>query len=70
MTHPVFDDVFAAPGLWIQRCEVPQGGFEWFAYSQGVGTYYSTSEELLGAFQRSDVSDWLTRVNATESEAA
>ena len=56
-------EVFAAPGLWIQRCEALEGPSKWFAYYLGVGVHFETSEGLLEAFDRSDVRDWLTAVN-------
>ena len=55
--------VFAAPGLWIQQLEALEGGPKWYAYHQGVGVHFETSESLLEAFDRSDVRDWLTAVN-------
>ena len=62
--------VFAAPGLWIQQLEHIEGGPDWYAYSQGVGQYFHSEQELVKQFDRSDVRQWLTQVNRTEPSVA
>ena len=62
--------VFAAPGLWIQQLEAIEGGPDWYAYSQGVGQYFHSEQELVKQFDRSDVRQWLTQVNGPEPSVA
>ena len=62
--------VFAAPGLWIQQLEAIEGGPDWYAYSQGVGQYFNSEQELIKQFDRSDVRQWLTQVNGPEASLA